>query len=350
MGLPLEQVSIIVIFHSIFYALSSGFSGSIASFLKLEKISFLGLISMAIGFLGFSLAPSFIVLTLMTLFSGVGMGLVDSSLNAYMAKHFSSRYMNWLHCFWGLGATVSPILMTQMILFYSWRAGYASISIIQWVTAIVVLLSLMRGVWKMEEKSHESGLSQSERKPFLTMKRFQFMQMFIFFLYAGFEYSMSLWLPSIFMESRGMDFDIAGMYPAAYLAGITGGRMVFGFLAGKFSNISIIRSGFLMALAGLVIMIFSNNIFGVVLIGFGLGPIFPCMMHETSRRFSPSILTKLVGYQIAAVGTGVAVISSMSGQLLTRVSLEALFPATIILVAIAFLLNETIERNYRKVL
>ena len=349
MGLPLERVSIILICHSVFYSLASGFSGTIASFLKLEKINFLGLILMAFGLFGFSLAPSFTVLVSMTMFSGLGMGFVDSSLNAYMAKHFSSRYMNWLHCFWGMGAAVSPILMTRMVLLHSWRVGYASVSIIQGVIALAVLISLLRGIWKMVEKPNEVGLSQGERKPFLTLKRFQLMQIFIFFLYAGLEYSMSLWITSILLESRGMDLEVAGWYPTAYFAGIMSGRMVFGFLAGKFSNIAIIRSGFLMALAGLAIIAFSNNIIGMALIGFGLGPIFPCLMHETSSRYSPSILTKLVGYQIAAVGAGLAVISYAMGQLLTRVSLEALFPAVMILIVVAFLLNEIIERNYQKV-
>jgi len=350
MALPLDQVSIIFISHSIFYGLASGFSGTIAAFLKLEKINFLGLVLMAFGLLGFAMSPSFIMLVSMTVFSGMGMGLVDSSLNAYMAKHFSSRYMNWLHCFWGMGAAVSPFLMTRMIMSHSWRAGYASISIIQWVTALVVLISLLRGIWKMEEKLNEDGQLKTERKPFLALKRFQFMQIFIFFLYAGFEYSMSIWIPSILLESRGMDLEVAGWYPTAYFAGIMAGRMVFGFLAGKFSNVAIIRCGFLMALAGLAIMAFSNLILGMALIGFGFGPVFPCLMHETSSRFSPSILTKLVGYQIAAVGAGVAVISSMIGQLLTHVSLEALFPAVMILVVLAFLLNEIIEKNYKKVL
>jgi len=248
-----------------------------------------------------------------------------------------------------MGAAISPIVMSQAILLFNWRTGYVSLATIQTVAILLVLFSLLRGAWRIEDSSQGEVLTESKTEVrFLTKKRFQYFQMAIFFLYTGVEYSATTWTPSL-LESRGLDIGIIGLYPSVYLGSIMAGRLLCGYLANRMSNITMIRLGFLLSFAGLGILIFSSNILGMALTGLGFAPIFPCLMHETSKRFEPSILTKLVGYQIAAVGAGIALLSALVGEILSRVSLETLFPLLMVLSICAFLLNEVIERGAAKV-
>ena len=350
MGMPLERAYMLVILHSVFYALSSSQIGRLAAKFKLENVSGIALWFIVLGIGGFALAPTFSVMAVATTVLGTGMGLVDSGLNAFTAKHFSAKYMNWLHCFWGMGAAISPIIMTRMIVFSGWRAGYMSMMIIQGSVAILVALSLLKGLWVMnaDEKSEENESSPIKR--YLTAKRYQALQLFIFFMYAGFEYAITFWTVSVLLESRDIPIYTAGMYPAVYMGFMMAGRFIFGYVTKIFSNTAVVRFGFAVSIAGLLVLTFSDNIIGMALIGFGFAPVFPCLMHETSRRFSPEHLAKLVGWQIACVGAGVGVSSFIIGRLLGRVSLEALFPVVIGCILFTVALNEIIERATRKVL
>ncbi|MCL2233143.1 MAG: MFS transporter [Treponema sp.] len=349
MGQPLGQAGIVMIVGAFFYALASSRLGRLSKYLSLEKLDFIGTAVLAAGFLGKAFAPNFTVFVLMSVFTGIGTGLIDSSLNSFMVKSFSSRHLNWLHCFWGLGASISPIIMTQMILTLTWRAGYASIAAVQGTVAFIVLFVILKGAFKKVEKNQEESLHSNHNRQYLTKKRHIVIAVASFFLYSGIEHSIGFWISSILLESRGMVLEVVGMYPAVYFASIAGGRMVFGFFANKFSNSVIIRFGYSLAFAGIAILYLTGSILGMALIGLGFAPIFPCFMHATSSRFGPKILTRLVGYQIAAAGAGVAVLSPLVGQILDRISLEALFPIAMAAAVVGLLMNEVLERNVRKV-
>jgi fucose permease len=168
------------------------------------------------------------------------------------------------------------------------------------------------------------------------------------FLYGGVEYSVAFWSTSVMLESRGMGLEAAGMYPAMFYMCLMAGRMGFGFFANKLSDTGMIRLGFSIALAGLLILILTSNIVGMALTGLGFAPVFPSIVHDTSNRFNPKLLTKLVGYEIAALGAGVAIVSSLKGQLLSRVSLELLFPSAIAIVVLILLLNEFLEKKAQR--
>jgi len=348
MGQPLERAGIAVLIHSFFYALTSSLLGRISGFVKLEKIALIGAATMALGFFGVSLAPNFAAFALIIAPVGVGMGMVDSSLNSYVVKSFTSRHLNWLHCFWGLGAATTPLLMTQMILTFGWRTGYIVIAAAQGAIALTFLTTLLKGIWAKVESGRATSTQATDRKRYLIKKRHQFMAIASCFLYGGVEYSIGFWITSVLLESRGFGLERVGMYPAVYFASITGGRMVFGFIANKFSDTAIIRFGFSLSIAGLLILFLTGNIFGMALAGLGFAPIFPCIMHDNSNRFDPKIVTKLVGYEVAAIGAGVAILSALIGQVLSRVSLEALFPISIALAAITLLLNESLALTAKR--
>ena len=353
MNLPLEWAGIMIMLNSAFYVTVSSQLGRLAKKIKLWNISLIGLISMSIGFTIIAISPNFIILLFAVAFTGSGMALVDSSLNSYMAKSFGAREMNWLHCFWGIGAVLSPILITQMILLGNWRLGYFAIAAIQGIIAMLIMASRAKGVWETEERRIRFSKNKEENAEltgaYLTQKRHKFMQILVFYLYCGAEYATGFWITGVLMYSRGLDIGQAGMFPAVYYGFIMLGRMVFGFLANKLSSPAMLRIGFTISLAGIGILLFQSSLAGMALIGFGFAPIFACMMHNNSDRFHPKILTKLIGFEMAAVGAGVATLSALTGQILARISLEALFPIIIILIATAFLINEIIERNVKHV-
>jgi fucose permease len=145
------------------------------------------------------------------------------------------------------------------------------------------------------------------------------------------------------MESRGLYHADASFFPAVYLGALMTGRFVFGLVTSRISASLVIRIGLAVSLVGLFALTFTSNIAGIALVGFGFAPVFPCLINETKNRFDPVILPKLVGLQVAAAGAGVALSAIVMGQILERVSLEALFPVVIFCVFVVLIMNEIIE-------
>jgi len=180
---------------------------------------------------------------------------------------------------------------------------------------------------------------------FLTKRRHSFMQLFAFFMQSGVEGAMFFWITSVMQEARGLDVSASGMHPTAFFAAIVAGRIIFGVLAKYMSNTAIIRVGLGLAVIGLGTIMFVSSPAATFLAGFGFAPVFPTLMHATKSRFAPEALNKLVGYQIAAAGAGVAIISPTVGLVLGNVSLEALFPIAIGLAVVVFVINEYLHRS-----
>jgi len=350
MGMPLESVSILSIIFAVFYVLISSQNGRISKYISTDKMNLLGLAFLMAAYAVFAFAPSFAALAMMTVFVGTGAGLIDTGLNDYMSRHFSSRHMNWMHCFWGMGAAISPIIMAQMMILHGWRMGYAAIAGIQGFAAILVIVSIVKGIWKREVQEEQTQEEKVHCKKcrYLSSGRYGFLQMLTFFLYVGIEGSLGLWISSIMIESRGLPMETVAIFPTAYFASIMAGRFGFGFVAAKLNNMIIIRIGLLMAVAGIVILVFTNSPIGITLAGLGLAPIFPCLMHESSRRFEPDMLSKLVGYQIAAAGAGGAIFALTMGMVLSHISLEALFPIMLGLAVLVTLANEMLAWGLRR--
>ena len=349
MGLPLERAAMMITTHSVFYSLVSSQMGRLVKALKLEWVNGIGMILLILGILLFSFAPGFAALIAVTAVLGAGMGMVDSGANAFASGRLSARHMNWMHCFWGMGGSVSPIIMRQVIIHYDWRMGYLAVFAIQAVIAAIVLFTILRGMWAESQETQAAAQEVTTNGKFLAPKRFQIIQWLIFFLYTGFEYSVTFWTVSVMMEGRGVSFEDAGLFPAVYLGMLMAGRFIFGYVTEKIPGSVIIRLGLVISVAGLTMLVFTNNIAGIALVGFGFAPVFPCLMTETKKRFDPHQLSKLVGMQIAAAGAGAAIGAFAIGRILETVSMDAFFPVIIVLVGIAFLMNEYIEISLRRV-
>jgi fucose permease len=346
-GLPLGNLGIITTLLLCMSAISSFSSGHIIARFGTGRVTFFSAFLTGSALLGYSFSGNFLWLLLFTIPLGLGQGAVDSGLNLYVAEHYTSRYMNWLHCFWGVGASLGPLIMTRALMQNNqWRLGYRTVALIQLTIAAILFLSVMKGLWD-GEKSHIGAVEQihlQNAEIGLSSKGAQMLAMLLFFLYSGLEFSVGAWMNSVLIESRHMSIGLAGIASSSFYATIMLGRFLSGFVVNKIGNTRMIRLDMALALVGLICLMTVKNDVGelisVIMVGLGLASIFPCLMYETPIRFKKQVSDRLIGYQVGAACLGGSIISSGIGVLLSQFGLELLFPILIILFALIFAVNE----------
>lgn len=339
MALPLEYAGFLTIVAFTSYSIVSSQFGKISKFIKPQKIALGGIFLMVIANFGFFIAPLFFLLIIFIGLIAAGQALIESSISSFLAKHFTARHITWGLCFWGMGASISPLIMSQIILFFNWRFGYLAIVLIQAVIGFILYASIKNGIWI---KDGVASRKIKEKIPIKINLSYQLLQMSIFFIFTGTQTAMGFWVHSVMLESRGLSVVEAGLYPALFFGFIMIGRIIFGSLAGRLSNMWLIRIGLCIALIGIMILILRTNIFAIMLIGFGLSPVYPCLIHETTRRFNPQALDRQMGFQLSAAGFG-EIISFLMGFILAIISLEFLFPIVFALLSATFIINEILE-------
>ncbi|WP_429841174.1 MFS transporter [Brevibacillus sp. FIR094] len=317
---------------------SSLMSGALLKRLGTGRITLISCLMTAAALLGFSFAPSILWLMVLALPLGLGAGSVDAALNHYVATHYQAHHMSWLHCFWGVGATLGPIIMSGFIRDHDlWRNGYLTISLIQF--ALVVLLAFTLPLWKRMENMQSHAVKESQGEPFrgqseqpLRTKGVK-LTLLTFLFYCGAEASVGLWGSSFLVNVKELPAAVAAEWVAMYYGGITVGRLITGFVTFKVSNRVLIRSGILVSLAGALLLILPVptycSLIGFLLLGLGFAPIYPCMLHDTPERFGKEQTQKLMGYQMAVAYTGATLLPPLLGWLaaLTTVSILPFFIA-----------------------
>lgn len=314
----------------------------------------------AAALLGFSYVPTFGWLLLLAIPLGLGAGSIDAGLNNYVALHYKAHHMSWLHCFWGVGATLGPIIMATFLVDGSWRSGYLTIAGMQFILVLILFVTLP--LWRRLERSR-SGVQQAEDLPptqnqegtkaqdrflntaFSAEKPLRIrgvkLALLSFLFYCGVEATVGLWGSSFLVERKGMEAASAAEWISLYYGGITVGRFITGFITLKLSNRTLIRLGQSIALAGAVLLVLPLpslfTLAGIILIGLGLAPIFPCLIHETPRRFGRMHSQTIIGYQMAMAYTGSTIIPPLAGFIATRTSI-GIFPFFIALLALAMVL------------
>ena len=343
--LGIAHAGYILVGYSVAYTLAGVILSWLNRFIKLQTVYLFGLVIMGLGFVGLAVSPNFVILLTFITIYGFGTGAMAASMNSYMAKHFTTRHNNWMHCFWGAGAAISPIIMSQMREAISWRAGYFVIVGIVGVIGLILLISIYKKMW-IDEPQGQQADEETEttvNKNYLTKKWHQIIEVATFFFLGGTDYTLVFFTVMV-MEARGMSTVAAGMFPAVYYVCMTAGRMFFGWLAKWIKEVPIIRIGCAIAVAGIAVLAFTNNITGIALAGFGLAPLLPTLVSDTSNRFTPRVISKLVGYELAAFGAGIAVLFFITSLVLEHVTLEALFPIGLAFVALVFICNEILAR------
>jgi len=348
LGLFVAHSGHIIMASTGMYSITSALLGRLARRMKLEHINFMGLLLLGAGFVGLGFAPNLAMLVVFSGLCGVGNGMIDASLNAYLAG-FGARQMNFLHCFWGAGAAFSPLVMSQMMLLFGWRTGYFALAGMLALVGIVVLLSLLKGVWETKDNpvKHLPSSQGTEQKQYLTRRWHKATQAMTCFFYGGMEYSLVFFTATI-LNARGISLEAIALFPMVYYICMAAGRVVFGGLSKWLRSITIIRIGLAMGAVGVLILLFTSNLTGMALAGFGLAPVFPSLLHDTTNRFAPHTVAKLVGYEVAALGAGTAVLFFVISQVLGHIALEAMYPISLGLLIITFVLNETLQRAVRR--
>ncbi len=344
-NMPLDAAGLVVLVIICGTVVSSFLSGFMIKRFGTGKLTTISCFMTGLALLGFSFAPAYVWMLLFALPLGVGAGAVDTGLNNYVAQHFKSSHMNWLHSFWGVGSTLGPLIMGGTLSAgLSWRNGYRTISIIQLCLAVILLVTLP--VWArhkaMVEATEPTPVEAKEEKPKVFDKEViktkgLFFALATFLFYCAVEISTGLWGSSFLVQYRGIGVDTAAYWVALYYASIMAGRMIAGFITYKVSNKTMIRSGAIIALFAIILMVLplpsKFALIPMILLGLGLSPIFPTMVHETPRRFGREKSQTIIGYQMGFAYIGSAIFPPLIGVVISRTSM-VMFPVLLIFCAV----------------
>lgn len=277
----------------------------------------------AIALLGFSFSTSFWLLVVWAVPYGLGAGAVDAALNNYVALHYSSRHMSWLHSFWGVGASLSPLIMSFALSRGTWSDGYLSVGIIQAVLVAVLIVTLP--VWRRVHpaSTDESSTTEAQKPLGLvgTLRLPGAVPLLIaFFGYCAVEATTMLWAASFLVEARGVAPVVAAAFASCYLFGITAGRFLGGFVADRLGDRRQIRYGLLALAVGVVLVALpvGTNVValtGFVIAGLGSAPIYPAIIHSTPVNFGAENSQAVIGIQMASAYLGVTVMPPLFGVL-----------------------------------
>ena len=293
------------------------------------KVTAVSVAMTCIALFGFSTCQSFPMLCLWAIPYGLGAGGVDASLNNYVALHYESRHMSWLHCMWGIGATVGPYIMGAVLSGGGvWNSGYRIIGFVQLVLVAILFLSLP--IWKTGEAAGDDP----ENHQVLTLKQISAIPgakeiMVTFFCYCALEQTAGLWAASYLVLNRGIGAETAAGFGSMFFLGITLGRFLNGFLAMRLSDSQLIRMGFGIIAAGiaLILLPFGNllALAGLIVVGLGCAPVYPCIIHSTPEHFGAEKSQALIGVQMASAYVGISLMPPLFGLIADHVSI-ALFP------------------------
>ena len=302
----------------------------------------------ALALWGFSISHSFILLCLWAIPYGLGAGSVDASLNNYVALHYSSKHMSWLHCMWGIGATLGPYIMGAVLTGgASWNTGYRIISVLQIALTAVLVFSLPK--WKGQnissgETIHAKALSLKEILAIPGAKAV----MLCFFCYCAIESTTMLWASSYLHLAKGVDAKTAASFAGMFCIGITIGRGINGFIAMKLKDRQMIRMGQAIILAGIIVMILpfgkTVSLVGFSLIGLGCAPVYPCIIHSTPLHFGAERSQAIIGVQMASAYVGTCLMPPLFGLIANHISIRLLPVYLLLLLALMVYMHELLER------
>lgn len=296
----------------------------------------------AAALFGFSVSNSFLLLCLWSIPYGLGAGAVDAALNNYIALHYASRHMSWLHCFWGVGAAVSPYIMSYSLTGgYGWNNGYRTVSFIQ--IGLSILLFLTLPLWKQkntnqaQENISPNALSLSQ---VIKMKGVPLV-LVTFFSYCALEQTAGVWASTYLVQFRSIDAKTAASFASFFYLGITFGRFLCGFIADRIGDKRLIRIGILTLMTGVLMVAIPTSydtisLVGLIIIGFGCAPIYPSIIHSTPSNFGKENSQAVIGIQMACAYVGSTFMPPFFGVLASSLNI-GLYPIYLLIFAVLML-------------
>lgn len=347
---PVSYAGILSMTISLGTIVSSLQSDRLTKRLGAGKVTAISVAMTALALLGFSVSRSFWPLILWAIPYGLGAGSVDAALNNYVALHFESKHMSWLHCMWGVGAATGPYIMGYALNGgQGWNAGYRYIGLMQIVLTLILFLSLP--LWKRETSGE--GESASTAKA-LSLKEVLSISgakeiMLMFFCYCAIEQTSGLWASSYLVLYKEIPAELAASFASMFYIGITVGRAISGFITMKLNDTQMIRLGQGIILAGLLVMLLPLNgyvtLAGLIIIGLGCAPIYPCVIHSTPVHFGADKSQAIIGVQMAFAYVGTCLMPPIFGLIANHITVALLPVYLFVLVALMFFMHEKLLKK-----
>ena len=334
-GVPVSWAGVVSMIIAAGTIVSSLQSDRLTRRLGAGKVTAFSVAVTAVALFGFSFSKSFWMLCLWAVPYGLGAGSVDAALNNYVALHYKSRHMSWLHCMWGVGATLGPYIMGYALSGgQGWDAGYRYVGIIQITLTAILFFSLP--LWKKNGRTEEKERISEERP--LTLKQIVRIPgakevMLCFFCYCAIEQTTILWASSYLRLYKGVPAGPAAGFAGVFFIGITAGRALSGFITMKLSDTQMIRLGMVLIAAGVAVLFLPGawplSLAGFCLVGLGCAPVYPCIIHSTPGHFGAERSQAVIGVQMASAYVGTCLMPPLFGIIANHITV-ALFPAYIL--------------------
>ncbi|HEX2973578.1 MAG TPA: MFS transporter, partial [Tepidisphaeraceae bacterium] len=326
-ALLLDQIGLLLTASMAGYLVSSSLGGQLVRTFGVGKLLVVSSLLVTLFLAGDSLAPAFFWMIPFAVIGGLGSGAIDAAINTFAALKFSPRIVNWLHAFWGVGATIGPLLITAALATHlGWRVGYAVLAAALALLSLFFLLTIR--LWEIDSTSSSTSpqptaaILEALGRPAVAI------QVLLFLVYAGIESTAGQLLYTLLTDSRHIPLTIAGITVGAYWAALTLGRIFFGQLAVTISHRTVLRIGLGLAPFAAALIAWPPapwvSSVGAVLLGFALAPIFPTLISDTPQRVGRYYAPQSVGFQVAAASLGFAAFPSLVGILARRLGLEVI--------------------------
>lgn len=358
LNVPVSYAGIISMIISAGTVISSLQSDRLNRLLGTGKVTAISVGMTAAALFGFSISDSYWMLCLWAIPYGLGAGSVDAALNNYVALHYASRHMSWLHCMWGVGTSVGPYVMSTALTHgQTWNMGYRYIALFQMALTAVLIFSIP--VWKKAFAAETTPVGNADTKNSskpLTLPQIVAIPgakevMLTFFCYCSLEATTGLWAASYLVLHGGLAAETAAAFASLYYLGITLGRAVSGFITFKLDDVAMVRLGYTIMGIGLACVLLPLGtpltLLGLVLLGVGSGPVYPCLIHSTPEHFGADRSQAIIGVQMAAAYTGTCLMPPIFGLLANHISV-ALYPFyLLVLLVLMILMHEQLQKRVR---
>ena len=342
LGVPISYAGIVTMIIAAGTIVSSLLSDWLMRKVGAGVITAVSVFMTAAALFGFSASHSFLLLCLWAVPYGLGAGAVDAALNNYVALHFSSRHMNWLHCFWSVGAAASPYIMSYCLTGgFGWNNGYRSVAVVQTILTAALFLSLP--LWKrrrLEGAEGESAAKALSLPRAVKIKGVPFV-LIMFFGYCALEQAAGLWASSYLVQFRGVDTDTAAWSASLFYLGIAAGRFLCGFVAERLGDRRLIRIGILTMIGGVLLIALpvpydAFTLAGLLIVGLGCAPVYPSVIHSTPANFGKENSQAIIGIQMASAYVGTTFMPPLFGLIAAHIHI-GLYPAFLLALAVLML-------------
>lgn len=350
-GVPLSYAGIISMIIAGGTIISSLMSDRLTKKFGAGPVTAVSVLMTAAALFGFSISGSIIALCLWAVPYGLGAGAVDAALNNYVALYYKSRHMNWLHCFWGVGAAVSPYIMSYCLSRgVGWTAGYRSVACIQIVLTIMLFVSLP--LWKRPSAAKKDSNSASVSPNLFQALKITGVKLVLvtFFSYCALETTAGLWASSYLVRYRGIDAETAARFASLFFLGITFGRFLCGFIADRVGDKWLTRCGIIVIITGIVLVglpVRTNvlALLGLIVVGLGCAPVYPAVIHSTPSNFGRENSQAIIGIQMASAYTGSTFMPPLFGLIAEHISIGAYPIFLLFFAALMLLMSEWLNKT-----